>query len=167
VVTSQSARHERSDRVAENSRVAWCPPDPRGIDEAGGEGVTATGGVHHVDGKRRNLLSPFAADDQRSVGTAGDGEQPGAGIKQPAASVVKVCGPGEAEYLFLVAQQIVGVGHRRRDDVERPPAAVPAAVIRICSTNADSWPGGMSVTGRTSTSSMWAPIAMTFIGRRA
>jgi hypothetical protein len=52
-------------------------------------------------------------------------------------------------------------------NVNAVPAAVPAAVIRICSTNAVSCPGGMSLTGRTNTSRMWAPIVMTFIGRRA
>jgi hypothetical protein len=52
-------------------------------------------------------------------------------------------------------------------NVTAVPAAVPAAVIRICSTSTVPCSGGISDTGRTNTSRMWAPIVMTFIGRRA
>jgi len=68
------------------------------------------------------LLRPFIADDQRSVGAARDRQQPDARIKESTAPVGKVCGPGEAEDLVLVGQQVVRVGHRGRDEVERPHA---------------------------------------------
>src|SRR6185436_19553800 len=46
---------------------------------------------------------------------------------------------------------------RSRSDTSRSPAgSAPIAPAVSC-------PGGMSVTGRTSTSRMWAPIVMTFI----
>ena len=104
VVAAQSARDECGDGIAEDRGVAWRPADGGGIDESRGEGVAATGGVDDVDGERRNLLSPFAVDDQRSVGAAGDGEQSCAGIKELAAPVGKVRGSGEAEDLVLVGQ---------------------------------------------------------------
>ena len=75
--------------------MPWSLPSPPATS-------AAAGGVHDVDGKRRNLLSPFVADDQCSVGTAGDSQQPSARFKEPAAPFGKVCGPGEAEDLFLV-----------------------------------------------------------------
>jgi len=63
-------RDERSDRIAEDRGVAWLPAEMDGVDEAGRKRVAAAGAAHHVDGERRNLLIPFAADDPLSMSSA-------------------------------------------------------------------------------------------------
>ena len=72
--------------------------------------VAAARSVDGIDPEYRNLFCPFGTDYQSSIGTADDGQQPCAGVKEPAASVVEVFGASEAEDLFFVGQQIVRRG---------------------------------------------------------
>ena len=142
MVAAQSARDERRDRVAQDRGVAWRPADMGGVDEARGEGAPSRcrlgrspfGLIGNTDievgtsGLRTTRLVSMPARPSRDSSTSPAGSE-------PIAPAVRTAAPSLA-------------------NVSAVPAAVPAAVIRICSTNAVSWPAGMSVTGRTSTSRM-------------
>ena len=110
VVAAQSACDERRDGVAEDRGVTGLPAEMNAAHEPCRKRVAAARSVDGIDPEYRNLFCPFGTDYRSSIGTADDGQQPCAGVKEPAASVVEVFGASEAEDLFFVGQQIVRRG---------------------------------------------------------